>query len=135
MNTIWKAVIVGAALIAVLALGMATAALFDVEVAQSDPEAPVYIDLDELILRYDDPMRGMSGSITYRNVVQDALWYQINNPQVDEETRVELFTVVGVLHEGRSAEITQAQYDMLMDAVQLVWGPAVLSKLAEDMGR
>ncbi len=129
MNTIWKSVIVGAALIAVLALGMATAALFDVEVAQSDPEALVTIDLTRLMLRYDDPMRGMSGEITIRQVFQDALWWQIMDPQASAETRAEAFFVVGVMQEGRGTELTQAQYDLLMEAVHRVWGPAVLAEI------
>jgi hypothetical protein len=133
MNTIWKAVIVGAALIAALAFGMATAALFDVQVAQSDPEAPVTIDLTRLMLRYDDPMRGMSGEITIRQVFQDALWWQIMDPQASEETRAEAFFIVGVMQEGRGTELTQAQYDLLMDAVQRVWGPAILAAIEAEL--
>lgn len=136
MTTRWKAVIIVIGLIAALAAGMATAALLDMEIAQGgngQGQGHAYGNLKKIIAQYDDPMRGMSGRITYRNIFQDALWYQINNPLVDEATRVECYTIVGMIHEGNVTELTEAQHAILMDAVELMWGPAVLSKLAEDM--
>ncbi len=136
MTTRWKAVIIVIGLVAALAAGMATAALLDMEIAQGgngQGQGHAYGNLKKIITQYDDPMRGMSGRITYRNIFQDALWYQINNPLVDEATRVECYTIVGMIHEGNVTELTEAQHAILMDAVELMWGPAVLSKLAEDM--
>lgn len=136
MTTRWKAVIIVIGLVAALAAGMATAALLDMEIAQGgngQGQGHAYGNLKKIITQYDDPMRGMSGRITYRNIFQDALWYQINNPLVDEATRVECYTIVGMIHEGNVTELTEAQHAILMDAVELMWEPAVLSKLAEDM--
>lgn len=135
MSNWWKIAVIVTALVAALAAGMATAALLDMEIAQGNGQGQghAYGNLKKIITQYDDPMRGMSGRITYRNVFQDALWYQINNPLVDEVTRVECYTIVGMIHEGNVAELTEAQHAILMDAVELMWGPAVLSKLAEDM--
>ena len=83
MTTRWKAVIIVIGLVAALAAGMATAALLDMEIAQGgngQGQGHAYGNLKKIITQYDDPMRGMSGRITYRNIFQDALWYQINNP-------------------------------------------------------
>jgi len=37
------------------------------------------------------------------------------------------------MNEGRSTEITQDQYDILIAAVQQVWGPAVVATIEEDL--
>jgi hypothetical protein len=137
MNTKWKIVIVATVLIASFAAGLSVVNLLDLEIAQGNGQGQgqghAYGNLKKVITQYDDPMRGMSGRITYRNVFQDALWYQINNPLVDEATRVECYTIVGMIHEGNVAELTEAQHTVLMDAVELMWGPAILSALEEDM--
>jgi len=135
MTTRWKAVIIVIGLVAALAAGMATAALLDIEIAQGNGQGQghAYGNLKKVISKYDDPMRGMHHEITYRDVFQDALWYQINNPQVAEETRVECFTVVGMLHEGNTADLTEDQYETLMEAVELVWGPAIISAIQEEL--
>jgi hypothetical protein len=129
----WKAAVVAAIVLACVAVGLAIAAWADVEIAQSDPNAPIYIDLSTVMLKYDDPLRGMSGSITYRQIFEDALWYQINNPQQSSEQRVEAFAIVGLMHENRGTEITEAQYDILMDAVQQIWGPAIVAILEDEL--
>lgn len=132
MSTFWKVVCIVALLMATVALGVSISALRgETPTARSDE--PVYIDLSTVMLKYDDPLRGMSGSITYRQVFEDALWYQINNPQVSEETRVEAFAIVGLMHENRGTEITEAQYVILMDAVQQVWGPAIVAILEDEL--
>jgi len=89
MSTGWKIAIVVTALVASLAAGMSIGSWMglDAEIAQSDPGAVVYVDLNELMLKYDDPMRNMSGSITYRQVFQDALWWRIMDPHVSEDMR------------------------------------------------
>lgn len=135
MSTLWKVVVCVTALVAALGLGLAAATWMglDAEIAQSDPDAPIYVDLTQLMLKYDDPMRNMSGYITYRNVFQDALWWQIMDPHASEENRMECFLMVGMLAEGRGVEITQAQYDILMGAVQQVWGPAVVAAVEEEL--
>lgn len=135
MKTVWKVVIIATAIVASLAAGLSIVNWLglDVEIAQSDPEAPVYIDLSQLMLKYDDPMRNMSGMITYRDVFQDALWWQIMDPHVSEEIRAECFGMAGVLSEGRGTEITQAQYEILMQAVQQVWGPNVVAAVEAEL--
>ena len=134
MSTKWKVLVCASLVLALAGVGIGLAAFFglDVEVAQ-DADAPVLIDLSKVLLKYDDPMRGMAGMITYRQVFQDALWYQINNPQVSEDVRVECFLIVGLMQENRGTEITQTQYDILMNAVQQVWGPAVVGILEEEL--
>jgi len=135
MSTGWKIAIVVTALVASLAAGMSIGSWMglDAEIAQSDPGAVVYVDLNELMLKYDDPMRNMSGSITYRQVFQDALWWRIMDPHVSEDMRAECFMLAGLMNEGRSTEITQDQYDILIAAVQQVWGPAVVATIEEDL--
>jgi hypothetical protein len=132
MSKLWKGVCMIALLMAVAALGVSISALRgETPTARSDE--PVYIDLGRVMLKYDDPLRGMSGSITYKQVFEDALWYQINNPQVSKETRVEAFAIVGLMHENRGTAITEAQYVILMDAVQQVWGPAIVAILEDEL--
>lgn len=135
MSRGWKAATVATAMVAALALGLAIAAFsglsYESPTARNDE--PVTIDLTRLMLRYDDPMRGMSGEITIRKVFQDALWWQIMDPQASEETRAEAFFIVGVMQEGRGTELTQVQYDLLMDAVQRVWGPAILAEIEAEL--
>lgn len=135
MKTIWKVLCIVALLLSAASVGMSVAVFMgvDVEIAQSDPDAPVYIDLSKLMLKYDDPMRNMSGYITYRSVFQDALWWQIMDPHVSEEVRAECFGMAGILAEGRGTEITQAQYEILMAAVQQVWGPSVVAVIEEEL--
>jgi hypothetical protein len=132
MSKLWKGVCMIALLMAVAALGVSISALRgETPTARSDE--PVYIDLGRVMLKYDDPLRGMSGSITYKQVFEDALWYQINNPQVSKETRVEAFAIVGLMHENRGTAITEVQYVILMDAVQQVWGPAIVAILEDEL--
>lgn len=135
MSRVWKGVCVFALVLAAAALGVGVAVWTGVEyeapTARSD--APVYIDLTKLMLQYDDPLRGMDGSITYRKVFQDALWWQITDPQVSEATRVDAFFIVGALHEGRGAELTPEQYEILIEAVQRVWGPAVVAVVEAEL--
>jgi len=136
MSTTWKVIVIAIGLLASLAAGMAIGALskLDVEIAQ-DADAPVMIDLTQVILRYQDPMRGIGlEEITVRSVIQDALWYKINDTRVDEETRAECFAMTGLFHEGRATEITQAQYDILTGAIAEVWGPAVIQEFNELVG-
>jgi len=136
MSTIWKVLICVSLALAAVGAGIGTAAFLglDVEVAQ-DADAPVMIDLTQVVLRYQDPMRGIGlEEITVRSVIQDALWYRINDTRVDEETRVECFAMVGLFHEGRATEITQAQYDILTAAIAEVWGPGVIQKFNELVG-
>lgn len=135
MKTGWKFAIIVTAIVASLAAGLSVANWLglDVEIAQSNLEAPIYIDLTAVLLRYNDPLQGMSGSITYRQVLQDALWWQIMDPHGSELTRMECFTIVGMLHEGRSAEISPEQYDILLNAVQRVWGPAIVAVLEAEL--
>lgn len=135
MNRGWKVAIVVTAIVASLAAGLSIGSWLglDVEIAQSDPGALVYIDLSKLMLKYNDPLRNMSGTITYRQVFQDALWWQIMDPHVSEDVRAECFGMAGILSEGRGTEITQTQYDILMAAVQQVWGPAVVAAIEEDL--
>lgn len=135
MNRGWKIAIVVTAIVASLAAGLSIGSWLglDVEIAQSDPDAPVYVDLSKLMLKYNDPLRNMSGTITYRQVFQDALWWQIMDPHVSEDVRAECFGMAGILSEGRGTEITQAQYDILMGAVQQVWGPAVVAAIEEEL--
>jgi hypothetical protein len=134
MSTKWKVLVCVSLALAVAGVGIGLAAFLrlDVEVAQ-DADAPVYIDLNKVMLKYNDPMRNMDGMITYRQVFQDALWWQIMDPHVSEDIRAECFGMAGILSEGRGTEITQAQYDILMNAVQQVWGPAVVVILEEEL--
>lgn len=135
MSTIWKALVCASLALAVLGAGLGGAALLalDVEVAQSGPE--VRIDLTQVVLRYQDQLTGIGlEQITVRQVIQDALWFRINDASVDVETRTECFTMVGLFHEERATEVTQAQYDILMDAIADVWGPAVIQEFNELVG-
>lgn len=137
MTTRWKIAVVSALLVACVALGAALAAWLaaDVEIAQSDPDAPVYIDLTQVMLQYHDQLRGIGPqNLTVRQVIQDALWYQVNNPQATEQMRMECFAMIGLFHEGRATEITQAQYDVLLEAMQIVWGPGVLAQFMALVG-
>lgn len=135
MNRGWKIAIVVTAIVASLAAGLSVGSWLglDVEIAQSDPDAPVYVDLSKLMLKYNDPLRNMSGTITYRQVFQDALWWQIMDPHVSEDMRAECFMLAGLLSEGRGTEITQDQYAILMEAVQQVWGPAVMAQVEAEL--
>ena len=134
MSKFWKGVCVSALLMALVAFGMSLSVLIGAgEAPTARGDEPIYIDLSAVMLKYDDPLRGMAGSITYKQVFEDALWYQINNPQVSEETRVEAFAIVGLMHENRGTEITEAQYAILMDAVQQVWGPAIVAVLEAEL--
>jgi hypothetical protein len=85
------------------------------------------------MLRYDDPMRNMSGDVTYGRVFEEALWWQINDPNVSLEERVQAFTMVGLMHEGRGAEIDAKQRDILMTAVKRVWGPVVVAVVEKEL--
>ena len=136
MTTRWKIVIVATALIASLAAGLSIANWLglDVEIAQG-PGGPISIDLKKVMLRYDDPMRGMAGEITYRQVFQDALWWQINDPQTPLEERVQAFLMVGLMHEGRGTEIDEKQRDILMKAIKTVWGPGVVTMVEKELGK
>ena len=134
---IWKMLVIAALVLACTALGMSVAIWMgaDVEVAQGDPEAPIYIDMTQVILRYYDPLNGIGPqNLTVRQVIQDALWYQVNNPQVSEQTRMECFTMISLFHEGRATEITQAEYDILIEAMQIVWGPGILAQFQALVG-
>lgn len=140
MATGWKIVSVVALLLAVAALGLGIMQMAGIDLEEAiarggngQGQGHAYGNLKKVIAKYDDPMRGMSGMITYRDVFQNALWYQINNPLVDEVTRIECFTIAGMLHENNTAELTEAQHDTLMEAVELMWGPVVLDALEEDM--
>jgi len=135
MNRGWKIAIVVTAIVASLAAGLSIGSWLglDVEIAQSDPDAPVYVDLSKLMLKYNDPLRNMSGTITYRQVFQDALWWRIMDPHVSEDMRAECFMLAGLLSEGRGTEITQDQYAILMEAVQQVWGPAVMAQVEAEL--
>ena len=135
MSTAWKVLCIVALLVAVAALGIGVASLAGVtyEAPTARGDETVYVDLSKLMLKYNDPMRNMSGMITYRNVFQDALWWQIMDPHVSEDVRAECFGMAGILSEGRGTEITQTQYDILMAAVQQVWGPAVVAAIEEDL--
>jgi hypothetical protein len=136
MSTLWKTLVVGAMVLSVLAAGLSLAMLgaLDVEVAQSGPE-DVRIDLTQVVLRYQDQLTGIGlEQITVRQVIQDALWFRINDASVDVETRTECFTMVGLFHEERATEVTQAQYDILMGAIADVWGPAVIQEFNELVG-
>ncbi|NLH79049.1 MAG: hypothetical protein GX465_18675 [Acidobacteria bacterium] len=131
----WKAAVVAAIVLACAAVGLAVAAWADVEIAQSDPEAPIYIDMTEVMLRYYDQLNGIGPqNLTVRQVIQDALWYQVNNPQVAEETRMECFTMINLFHEGRATEITQVEYDILIEAMQVVWGPGIIAQFQDLVG-
>ena len=132
MTTRWKILIVVTALIASLAAGLSVVNWLglDVEIAQGDE---VYIDLKKVMLHYDDPMRGMAGEVTYRQVFQDALWWQINDPQTSLEERVQAFMMVGLMHEGRGTEIDEKQRDILMRAVKTVWGPGVVAVVEKEL--
>jgi hypothetical protein len=135
MSTLWKTLVVGAMVLSVLAAGLSLAMLgaLDVEVAQSGPE--VRIDLTQVVLRYQDQLTGIGlEQITVQQVIQDALWFRINDASVDVETRTECFTMVGLFHEERATEVTQAQYDILMGAIADVWGPAVIQEFNELVG-
>lgn len=135
MSTRWKALVCASLALAVLGAGLGGAALLalDVEVAQSGPE--VRIDLTQVVLRYQDQLTGIGlEQITVRQVIQDALWFRINDASVDVETRTQCFTMVGLFHEERAAEVTQAQYDILMEAIADVWGPAVIQEFNELVG-
>lgn len=137
MTTGWKIAIVAAIVLACMALGMAVSAWLatDVEMAQSDPNAPIYIDMTEVMLRYYDQLNGIGPqNLTVRQVIQDALWYQVNNPQVSEQTRMECFTMINLFHEGRATEITQAEYDILIEAMQIVWGPGIIAQFQDLVG-
>lgn len=142
MTTKWKTMIVATALLAALAFGLSVNSYWaeiDGQIAArgngqgGNGQGHAYGNLKKVISKYDDPMRGMHHEITYRDVFQDALWYQINNPQVSEETRVECYTIVGMLHEGNTADLTEGQYDTLMEAVELVWGPAIIGAIQEEL--
>lgn len=135
MSTLWKFACVVALLMALAALGMSVVVWrsTQAETPTARGDEPVYIDLNKVMLKYNDPMRNMDGMITYRQVFQDALWWQIMDPHVSEDVRVECFGIVGILSEGRGTEITQAQYAILMNAVQRVWGPAVVDILEKEL--
>lgn len=136
MTAGWKAIVVIALLIACVAGGVAIAALqaVDVEIAQGDPET-IYIDMTQVMLRYFDQLNGIGPqNLTVRQVIQDALWYQVNNPQVSEQTRMECFTMINLFHEGRATEITQAEYDILIEAMQIVWGPGIIAQFQDLVG-
>jgi len=135
MGTRWKIISVTALLLAVAALGLGIAQMtgLNLEEATARGDETIYIDLSTVMLKYDDPLRGMFGDITYRRVFEDALWYQINNPQVSEETRVQAFAIVGLMHENRGTEIDEEQYAILMDAVGQVWGPAIVAILEDEL--
>lgn len=135
MSTLWKFACIVALLMAVAALGISIGVLRGVapEAPTARADEPVYVDLSKVMLQYNDPMRNMDGMITYRQVFQDALWWQIMDPHVSEDVRAECFGMAGILSEGRGTEITQAQYDILMGAVQQVWGPAVVAAIEEEL--
>lgn len=136
MSTLWKVLVCVSLALAAVGAGIGTAAFLglDVEVAQ-DADAPVMIDLTQVILRYQDPLQGIGlEQITVRQVVQDALWFRINNAQVDVETRAECFAMVSLFHEGRAMEITAAQYALLSTAIREVWGPAVIQAFEQMVG-
>ena len=136
MTAGWKAIVVIALLIACVAGGVAIAALqaADVEIAQGDPET-IYIDMTQVMLRYFDQLNGIGPqNLTVRQVIQDALWYQVNNPQVAEETRMECFTMINLFHEGRATEITQVEYDILIESMQVVWGPGIIAQFQDLVG-
>jgi hypothetical protein len=136
MKTVWKVLVVLSLLLSAAASGISVAAFLgvDVEVAQSGPE-DVRIDLTQVVLRYQDQLTGIGlEQITVRQVIQDALWFRINDASVDVETRTECFTMVGLFHEERATDVTQAQYDILMDAIADVWGPAVIQEFNELVG-
>ena len=139
MTTRWKVAIVAALVLACVAVGLAVAAWLatDVEIAQSgvDPDAPLTIDLTQVVLQYNDQLRGIGPQqVTIRQVIQDSLWYQVNNPQATEQMRMECFSMINLFHEGRATEITQAQYAVLIEALQIVWGPGVLAQFEAMVG-
>ena len=136
MTTGWKVVVVMTLLLACIAGGLAIAALqaADVEIAQGDPET-IYIDMTEVMLRYYDQLNGIGPqNLTVQQIIQDALWYQVNNPQVPEQTRMECFTMINLFHEGRATEITQAEYDILIEAMQILWGPGIIGQFQDLVG-
>ena len=134
MSKGWKIAIIITALVSSLAAGLSVGNLMmGREAPTARGDETVYVDLSKLMLKYNDPMRNMSGMITYRDVFQDALWWQIMDPHVSEDVRAECFGMAGILSEGRGTEITQTQYDILMGAVQQVWGPAVVAAIEEDL--
>lgn len=135
MSMMWKVLVCVGLALAVVALGVALAAFLglDSEIAQSSSAGTITVDLNQVMLKYDDPMQNMHGLLTYRQVFQDALWWQIMDPSVADDVRTEAFLMVGLLNEGRTTEITQEQYDILIAAVQQVWGPRVVQRLEEDL--
>jgi len=137
MSRVWKGACVLAVILAAAAFGISLANWMGIEYEEPTARggSPVYVDLKQVMLRYDDPMRGMAGEITYRQVFQDALWWQINDPQTSVEERVQAFLMVGLMHEGRGTEIDEKQRDILMKAIKTVWGPGVVTMVEKELGK
>ncbi len=135
MTTRWKIAVVAALLLACAALGLAVAVWVatDVEIAQSGDD--LRVNLSQVFLQYEDPLQGIGlEQVTVRRVIQDALWYQLMNPQSPEGQRAEIFFMIGLFNEGRSAEITPEQYAILQEAIRQVWGPAVIAEIEAMVG-
>lgn len=137
MNVRWRwGLLVGVLLLAFVAGLLASIWSADREVMQGgEAEEQIYIDLNQVMLYYHDQLRGIGPQhLTIRQVIQDALWYQVNSPGASEQVRMECFAMIGLFHEGRATAVTQEQYDILISAMRVVWGPAILEEFETMVG-
>jgi hypothetical protein len=97
---------------------------------QSSLSMPVTIELNERVLAYEDPMRNIERvDITQRRVLQDALWWCVNDPDSTDAERAQCFAMISQIHEAREVQFSKEDEALLMKKLPEVWGPAVLEKV------
>jgi hypothetical protein len=109
---------------------------FDTEVPQGDLSLPEQIDLGLRVLAYEDPLRAIdSVNITTRRVLQDALWWCVNDPTTTDADRAACFYLISKIHEASTVEFSDAEEALVLDALQQVWGPAVIEQVTTEVGQ
>jgi len=108
--------------------------LSDTPVPQGSAQAtPIAIDLNTRVLAYEDPLRKVDPvNITQQRVLEDALWWCINDAESTDDEIAQCFALMASVHEGGTVTFSEDDEALLMEKLPAVWGPAVLEKITRQ---
>jgi hypothetical protein len=98
---------------------------------------PIPVPLGSVLLKYEDPIQNIPAQeLTFRKVFQDALWWRVNDPETDQDTRARCFGLISLVNGdiGHATALQPDDLEILMESVRVVWGPGVVDAIEEQIG-